>query len=111
MERVCSYPYQSKYRVALEIKLYLTLSVLTDLPLILILSVYADFLTFKFGKVQIFLLKLSKIQIFGGLPKVFPYTFLIHTDIFPKILIFQFIYTDFVSGHSGRSVFMVPGKC
>ena len=74
-----------------------------DLPLILILSVYTDFLTFKFAKYRFFPLKLSEIQIFGGLPKVFLYTFLIHTDFFPKILIFQVIYTDFVSGHSGRS--------
>ena len=31
-----------------------TSTVLTDLPLILILSVYTDFLTLKFGKIQIF---------------------------------------------------------
>ena len=35
---------------------------------------------------------------------VFPYTVLIRTDFFPKILIFLVIYTDFVSDHSGRSV-------
>ena len=37
------------------------------------------------------------------MPKAFPYTVLIHTDFFPKILIFLVIYTDFVSDHSGRS--------
>ena len=37
------------------------------------------------------------------MPKVFPNTVLIHTDFFPKILIFMVIYTGFVSGHSGRS--------
>ena len=30
----------------------------TDLPLILILSVYTDFLPFEFGKIQIFFLKI-----------------------------------------------------
>ena len=71
----------------------------SDLPLIPILSVY----TSNLAKYRFFPLKLREIHIFGGLPKVFPYTFLIHTDFFPKILIFQVIYTDFVSGHSGRS--------
>ena len=42
---------------------------------------------------------------------VFPHTFLIHTDFFPRILIFQGIYTDFVSGHSGRSVCWLQLYC
>ena len=79
-------------------------NIVSDLPLILILSVYTDFLTVKFSKIQIFPLKLGEIQIFTGVPKVFSYTVLIHTDFFPKILIFLVIYTDFVSDPSGRSV-------
>ena len=56
------------------------------------------------GILQIFTIKIGVIQIFCGMPKVFPYTILIHTDFFPKILIFLVIYTDFVSDPSGRSV-------
>ena len=59
-----------------------------DLPLILILSVYTDFLTFKFGKIQIPPppppLRLDEIQIFSVMPKVFHYTLLIHKDFFPE---------------------------
>ena len=77
----------------------------TDLPLTLIFSVYTDFLTEKFGKIQIFFpLKLSEIQIFLlECQRFFSYTVLIHTYFFPKILIFLVIYTGFVSDHSGRS--------
>ena len=57
-------------------------NVWTDLPLILILSVYIDFLTFKFGKIQIFPPKIKRNSFFCGLPNVFPYTVLIHTDFF-----------------------------
>ena len=35
--------------------------------------------------------------------KGFLYIFFIHTDFFPKTLIFLVIYTDFVLDHSGRS--------
>ena len=42
------------------------------------------FLTLKFGK----------IQIFSGMLRVFPYTVLIHTDFFPKLLIYLVFYTD-----------------
>ena len=44
-----------------------------------------------------------KTDFFTGMTKVFPYTVLIHTYFFPKILIFMVIYTDFVSDHTGRS--------
>ena len=65
-----------------------------DLPLILILSVDTDFFTLKFGKIQIPPppLKLGKIQIFCGMPKLFLILSLL-------ILIFLVIHTDFVSDH------------
>ena len=78
----------------------------TDLPLILILSVYTDFLTLKFGKIRIFPKKIRQnTDFFCGMPKVFPYTVLIHTEFFPKIQIIFVIYTDFVLDQSGRSAY------
>ena len=46
------------------------------------------------ARYRFFPLKLGKIQIFSGLPRVFSYTVLIHTDFFPKLLIFMVFYTD-----------------
>ena len=75
-----------------------------DLPLIQILSVYTDFLTLEFGKIQIFHPKIRRnTDFFSGMPKVFPYTVHIHTDFFPNIQIFLVNHTDFASDHSGRS--------
>ena len=70
---------------------------LADLPLVLVLSVHTDFLTFKFGKIPRWApLKLGEIQIFLWNAKDFPYFYLIHTGFFPKILIIWVIYSDFV---------------
>ena len=50
-----------------------------DLPLILILSVYTDFLTFKFGKIQIFSTKIKRNTDFWwtakGFSLYFPYSY------------------------------------
>ena len=63
-----------------------------DLPLILILSVYTDFLTLKFGKIQIFPPEIRRnTDFFCEMPMVYPYTVLIHTDFFP--------YNTDCSGH------------
>ena len=88
-----------------------SVTVFADLPLILILSVYTDFLPSKFCKILIFFLKIGKIQIFPGMRKGFLYITYSHTDFLPKIQIFFLIYTDFVLDQSGRSVFAVfsPG--
>ena len=69
---------------------------IADLPLILILSVYTDFLPLEFGKIQIFFLEIWQNTDFFNEWKGFLYIFFIHTDFFPKILISLVIYTDFV---------------
>ena len=78
----------------------------TDLPLILILSVYADFLPLEFGKIQIFFLEIWQNTdfLFQECERVF-FIFSLFIQIFflLKILIFLVIYTDFVLDQSGRS--------
>ena len=77
---------------------------LPDLPLILILSVYTDFLPSEFFQILIFFLKFwQNTYFFLGMRKDFLYIFLSHTDIFPKILIFLVIHTDLLPDQSGRS--------
>ena len=91
---------------------------ITDLPLILILSVYTDFVPLEFGKIQIFFNEiwqntdflprnLAKYRFFTGIQMGFLYIFFSHTDFFPKIQIFLVIYTDFVQYQSGRSAIIV----
>ena len=76
----------------------------TDLPLILILSVYTDFLPLEFGKIHIFFLEIWQNTVFfKGMRKGFLYIFFSHTDFPPKIQIFLVIYADFVLDQSGRS--------
>ena len=76
----------------------------TDLPLILILSVYTDFSPLEFGKIQNFYPKIwQNPGFFLGMQNGFLYIFYIRTDFSPKILIFFVIYTDFVLSQSGRS--------
>ena len=78
----------------------------TDLPLILILSVYTDFS--RLAKYRFSSSKFGKIQIFSGMRNVFLYIFFSHTDFFHRILIFFVIYTDFVLDQSGRSAVTGP---
>ena len=80
------------------------LTQITDLPLILILSVYTDFFTLRIWQKNRFSsLKFGKIQIFSGMRKGHLFIFFSHTHFFNKILIFFVIYTDFVLDQSGRS--------
>ena len=77
---------------------------IADLPLILILSVYTDFLLLEFGKVQIFFLEIwQNTDFFKECERVFFIFSLFIQIFFPKILIFLVIYTDFVLPQSGRS--------
>ena len=63
----------------------------SDLPLILILSVYTDFLISEFGKILISSLKFGKIQILSGTQKGFLNTIFSHTDFLLKMQIFLLI--------------------
>ena len=59
-------------------------TVILNLLLILILSVCTDFLPLEFDKIQIFLFKIEKIQIFSRNATMFPLYFFSYTDFFPK---------------------------
>ena len=81
-----------------------------DLPLILILSVYTDFLPLEFGKIQIFFLEIwQNTDFFKECERVFFIFSLFIQIFFSKILISLVIYTDFVLDHSGRSANLVLG--
>ena len=82
-----------------------------DLPIILILSVYSDVLPLEFGKIQIFFLKFwQNADFFSGMQKGFLYIVFNNTDVFPKILIFLVIYTDFVLDQSGKPDYVAHYK-
>ena len=89
--------------------IWLVISTRTDLPLILILSLYTYFLTFyNLAKYRILALNFGKISVVffrnGKAQRVFLIVFLIIHIFFPKIQNFLIIYTDFVSDQCGRSV-------